>query len=208
MKLTIFGATGGIGSALLEQAVAAGHEVTVLVRTPSKLKAKVHHVITGDARDEVAVANAITPDTDVVLSALGPRNMNERLVAHAAKSTVRAMEANGVRRFIGISASGIHVDEHDLFILKFAKTAILDRVLATHYADLRAMESEIVASPLQWTLVCPPYLTDKPVSGKYRMAIGHNVDFGFSMRRADVAKCMLDVISQPQTVGQRVFPAN
>ena len=36
-RLLILGATGRLGRHVLSQAVAAGHEVTVLVRTPSKL---------------------------------------------------------------------------------------------------------------------------------------------------------------------------
>ncbi|MCW2898195.1 MAG: NADH-flavin reductase, partial [Streptosporangiaceae bacterium] len=39
MKLTIFGATGGTGSQLVQQALAAGHEVTAVVRDPSRLSA-------------------------------------------------------------------------------------------------------------------------------------------------------------------------
>ena len=38
MKLTIFGATGGTGKQLVEQALVAGHEVVVYVRNPSKLR--------------------------------------------------------------------------------------------------------------------------------------------------------------------------
>jgi uncharacterized protein YbjT (DUF2867 family) len=37
MKLTVFAATGGIGGQILEQAVAAGHDVTAVVRDPRKL---------------------------------------------------------------------------------------------------------------------------------------------------------------------------
>jgi putative NADH-flavin reductase len=37
MKLTIFAATGGIGTHLLEQAVTAGHDVTAVVRSPARL---------------------------------------------------------------------------------------------------------------------------------------------------------------------------
>jgi uncharacterized protein YbjT (DUF2867 family) len=42
MKLTIFAATGGIGRQALEQAVAAGHDVTAVVRNPKKLSGEVH----------------------------------------------------------------------------------------------------------------------------------------------------------------------
>ena len=37
MKLTIVAATGGIGRQILQQAVAAGHDVTAVVRNPAKI---------------------------------------------------------------------------------------------------------------------------------------------------------------------------
>ncbi len=37
MKLTIFGATGATGTSLTGQALAAGHEVTAVVRDPARL---------------------------------------------------------------------------------------------------------------------------------------------------------------------------
>jgi nucleoside-diphosphate-sugar epimerase len=46
-RIIILGATGALGRHVLRQAVAAGHAVTVVVRTPSKLLA--------DVRDRVSV---------------------------------------------------------------------------------------------------------------------------------------------------------
>jgi len=46
MKLTIIAATGGIGRELLQQAVAAGHDVTVVVRNPAKLSGPVRAITT------------------------------------------------------------------------------------------------------------------------------------------------------------------
>ena len=208
MNLTIFGATGGIGSALLKQAVDAGHTVTVLVRTPSQLTTQPARVVTGDAADPSSVAHALGAGTDAVLSALGPRQSNDPVMAVAARNMVAAMQAAGVQRFVGISASGLHIDASEFFLLRFAKRAVIQRVFAEQYANLALMEETVTDSSLTWTLVCPPYLKDDPATGTYRMAIGHNLNFGFSMRRADVAKCMLDVVNQPATIRQRVFPAN
>jgi putative NADH-flavin reductase len=208
MNLTIFGATGGIGSVLLDRAVRAGHTVTVLTRNPNDLKTTAARVMRGDASDGAAVAAAISSETEVVLSALGPRKPQDPIIPVATRHIITAMQARGVGRFIGVSASGLHVDAHDFVLLKVAKRAIIQRVFASEYANLRLMEELVVESPLRWTLVCPPYLNDKPPTDAYRMAVGHNVSFGFSMRRGDVAKCMLDVIAAPQTYGKRVFPAN
>jgi len=48
MKLTIFGATGGIGRQVLEQALAAGHDLTAVVRDPRKLDGTQARVVTAD----------------------------------------------------------------------------------------------------------------------------------------------------------------
>ena len=73
MKLTIFAATGGIGRQALEQAVAAGHDVTAVVRNPKKLSREVR-VVTADlaAPDPAALQSAVE-GADAVLSGLGPR---------------------------------------------------------------------------------------------------------------------------------------
>jgi uncharacterized protein YbjT (DUF2867 family) len=98
MKLTIFAATGGIGRQLLTQALAAGHDVTAVVRNPATLPAEVR-VVTADlttagpAALEPAVAGA-----DAVLSGLGPRSRADAGVAsRGTLAIVEAMRATGVR---------------------------------------------------------------------------------------------------------------
>jgi uncharacterized protein YbjT (DUF2867 family) len=61
MKLTVFGAAGGTGKHVVAESLAAGHEVTVLVRDPLKL-GEVDQRVTveiGDARDPEVVAGAV-----------------------------------------------------------------------------------------------------------------------------------------------------
>ena len=61
MKLAIFGGTGRTGRLLVEQALAAGHEVTVLARTPAKLDVPPERlrVVQGDALDPNRVEEAV-----------------------------------------------------------------------------------------------------------------------------------------------------
>jgi hypothetical protein len=58
-------------------------------------------------------------------------------------------------------------------------------------ADAAAMEQGFKQSDLDWTLVRPPELTDRPYTGKYRFLEGHLPRFGFKISRADVADFML-----------------
>src|SRR5689334_4989052 len=100
-KLTIFAATGGIGRQILEQAVAAGHDVTAVVRDPKKLPegAGEVRIVTADlaAPDPAVLASAVE-GADAVLSGLGARSAAEAGVAwRGTRGIVEAMKATGVR---------------------------------------------------------------------------------------------------------------
>jgi uncharacterized protein YbjT (DUF2867 family) len=73
---------------------------------------------------------------------------------------------------------------------------------------MAAMEADIRASGLDWTVVRPPRLLDKPLTGRYRLAIGANVARGNTVGRADVAHAMLAVLDNPAAVGQPVGVAS
>ena len=66
MKLTILGATGATGTCLTSQALAAGHEVTAVVRDPARLAVPAHprlRTVTADIMDPVSIAPAIEART-------------------------------------------------------------------------------------------------------------------------------------------------
>ncbi|WP_431906304.1 NAD(P)-dependent oxidoreductase [Amycolatopsis thermoflava] len=74
MKLTVFGATGGTGVEIVRQALAAGHQVTAVVRDPARLDVPPQarlEVVTADVFDADSLVPAIT-GREAVLSALGP----------------------------------------------------------------------------------------------------------------------------------------
>jgi uncharacterized protein YbjT (DUF2867 family) len=61
MNLVVLGATGRTGRLVVEQALAAGHTVTALVRSPEKLPTGSPNlrVVTGEATDALAVSRAL-----------------------------------------------------------------------------------------------------------------------------------------------------
>ena len=69
--------TGGIGRELLEQAIAAGHDVTAVVRNPGKLPARCAITTDLTAPDQAALESAIAW-ANAVLSGLGPAPIDER----------------------------------------------------------------------------------------------------------------------------------
>jgi uncharacterized protein YbjT (DUF2867 family) len=85
---------------------------------------------------------------------------------------------------------------------------LLKSALREHYADLARMEDVLRDSELDWTVVRPPRLTDKPATGRYRTAYGQNLRRGLFASRADVAHYMLSVLDRPETFRQAVSIAN
>jgi putative NADH-flavin reductase len=221
MKLTIVAATGGIGRQALEQALAAGHDVTAVVRDPSRLSSAVRTVATDlAAADPVALESAVA-GADAVLSALGPRSASDAGIAsRGTRAIVAAMHATGVRRIVVVSAAPISTvpspgrptpprhDPGDGFLMRNLLSPVIKAVFRKPYADLALMEDILRDSGLDWTVVRPPRLTDGPLTGAYRTASGQNLRRGVLVSRADVAQLMLRVLERPETIKQAIGIAN
>jgi len=217
MRLTILAATGGIGRHLLDQAVAAGHDVTAVVRNPAKLDRPVRVVAADLATADPAALEPAVRGADAVLSGLGPRSGAEVGVAERGTlAVVRAMQATGARRIVVVSAAPIGTvaspgrpapprhDPGDGPLMRTLLTPMVRVVLRSHYADLARMEDVLRDSGLDWTVVRPPRLTDRPLTGTYRIAYGRNIRGGWRIPRADVAHYMLAALDRPETVKQVV----
>jgi putative NADH-flavin reductase len=225
MKLTIFAATGGIGRQISEQAVDAGHDVTAVVRNPQKLPGDLSRqvrVVTADlAAPDPAMLKSAVEGADAVLSGLGPTSNSEAGVAtQGTRAIAAAMNATGARRIVVVSAAPIGTvpspgrpnppkhDPGDGFVLRHLLSPLTKAALRKHYADLAQMEDVLRDSDLDWTAVRPPRLTDKPLTGTYRMTYGQNLRRGLFISRADVAHYMLRALDQPETVKQTIGIAN
>jgi putative NADH-flavin reductase len=211
MRLTIFGATGGTGTRLVEQAVEEGHDVTAVVRDPARLGVAAHErlrVVTAEATDPAAIGPAVE-GADVVLSALGPRGKGPSTIcADGARSIIEAMGKAGVRRLVVCSAAGPFADAGDGVVTRYVvKPVVLDRVLKNAFEDLRRGEKEVRASDLDWTLVRPSQLTDGEATGRYRTAVDLNLRGGWRISRADTAACMLALIADGASVRHHVSAA-
>jgi hypothetical protein len=68
--------------------------------------------------------------------------------------------------------------------------------------DASGMERTFMESRLDWTIVRPPRLTDKPPTGKYRARLGHLPYFGFNISRADVAHCLIKTVEDRASFGK------
>ncbi len=208
MKLVVLGATGGTGLEVVRQALQRGHSVTALVRSPDRLK-PFGGQITVKQGDLLSSADLqpIFQGHDAVVSAFGPRLPVSKADAHLlqqfADALMGAMVKTNVRRVVVESVAFLFKDAI------FPPVYLLGRLLFPQVvADASAMEHVFAHSQLDWTMVRPPELTDKPYTGKYRVREGHLPLFGFKIARADVADFMIKAAENCSWVGKIVGISN
>lgn len=202
-RLALFGATGGTGRHLLEQALAAGWEVTVLARDPSRLDLS-HPALTvetGDVLDAEAVRRVVD-GAELVGSCLGaPPSSKARIRERGTRVLVDVMEDLGVERLVSLSSHGVGDSQAEL--PWFMRWLVLPLYLRGVFDDHAAQEEVVRASSLCWTLVRPPHLTDAPGTGAPRHGT-ELIPSGRTMKipRADVAAFMLQALSEESYVRQ------
>lgn len=203
MNLAVLGATGRTGRPLVEQALAAGHTVTALARTPSKLG--LDHpaltVVQGDALDGADVARVVE-GADAVLLTLGhAKGSPPDLMARSAENVVAAMKQHGVRRVVTETGAGVS-DPKDPGGLGPAIMGGIMKVVAKNLlADSEAHVDVFRRSGLDWTAVRAPRLTDGPRTGDYKTGY-FSMGPGHSVARADVADLMLDLAASGRYAGE------
>lgn len=194
-KILVLGATGGTGRHIASQALTRGHTVTALVRSSAKADTlKGINLISGDARDEQSLREAVKGQ-DAVISALGtPASpfSEVKLLSTATRSLVGAMKAEQVRRLVCITGigAGDSLGHGGFAFDKLIYPLLLRKV----YADKNRQEAIVRNSGLDWVLVRPSLLNDKPSQSAIR-ALADLSDFhGGSISREDVATFVLDQI--------------
>lgn len=195
MKLSIFGATGTVGSALLPRALEAGHEIRVLARTPAKI-GRTHprlRVIAGDANDLAAVTETVS-GCDAVLTSLGGLKDPDS-VSQGTANIMTAMRTAGIRRLVVMQ--GYHLtfpgDPNNVgrkLILPILK--LMSRHLVEH---TRTMAAAVQAcDDLEWTVVRAPRVVIGDLSPRYRTGILRLGPWN-SVTNADVADFMLTCLT-------------
>jgi len=192
MNLVVLGATGRTGSLVVEQALAAGHTVTALVRSPQKVTAANPslRVIAGEATDTSAVARALE-GADAIISTLGGGGS---VVADSTAAIVAAARQTGVRRVVVLSS----------WLVERARLDAVTRLLTGlgmggMIKDKSVGEQLLRQSDLDWTIVYASLLSDGPATGSATV-LPEQANRSMSQRisRADVAAWMIQAATTDQ----------
>ncbi|MBB5911361.1 putative NADH-flavin reductase [Nocardia transvalensis] len=193
MKIAVFGATGSIGSRVVEQALAQGYEVTAFARDAQRVTTTHERlrIVEGDVLDPVAVDRAVSGQDAVVVALGAGRKGGVR--AEGTRIVIEAIGRTGVRRLVCQSTLGVGDSRGNLnFVWKYLMFGLL---LRAAYADHVRQEEYVRASDLDWTIVRPSAFTDGPATGSYRRGFGA-AEPGLSLKiaRADIAAFVVEQV--------------
>lgn len=205
MRLLLIGATGGVGRHLASQALARGHSGTVLLRPSSSAPEPEGWRVVRGPLDDPAVLDAAMQGADAVLSCIGMQRRNPAnpwsrslsppdLTSSTASHIVAAMQRQGARRIIAVSAAGVGDSRGDLNALM--RFFLATTMIGTAYRDLAQMEEVYAASGLDWLAPRPTRLREGTPSPIVRVVEAFGM--GDAIARADVARWMLDALEVPQ----------
>lgn len=200
MNVTIFGATGSVGSECLRQCIDRGYAVTVLARSPDKLPQEMHDkatILKGDGLVYEDVASALNENTDAVLFAVGvdEKTSPENLCTNVTRNILTAMREKGVKRLVWCGGGSNLLPEDTVgFGARFV------RWYAEHFLRLRHFDKENQLALLnrntdiEWIGVRPLQMKAGPQTGVYR--VGFDKFSGLSnISFADCAHCMIEQLA-------------
>lgn len=222
MKIALIGATGYVGAAVLAEALARGHQVTVLARTPAKIEARANlTVVAADAYDAASVAKAVA-GTDAVISAFNPGWTDPEIKAHflaGATAIDEGVRASGVKRLLVVGgagslyvAPGVQLIDTPQFPAEYFEGADAARRVLAQYRD------GTMGQGLDWTFLSPPVffslqapLAHAPRTGKYRVGAEAPLmegDTPAGISEADLAVAIVDEIETGKHIGARFTVAS
>ncbi len=198
MKILVLGATGATGSHLVNQAVARGMAVTALVRDAKKLVPRPGLTIIEGLPTQSPDLGRALAGVDAVLSALGPRAKADPICPDTATALVAAMAEAGVKRLIWLSASGVGDSREAMNAASFVfGRIIIPLLLAKPYASHARAEAIVGASALDWTVLRPLELTEKPTGKAVAVTCTPEAKVeSLKIARADLAGFMLDEVER------------
>lgn len=200
MKIAIFGSTGDLGQECLNQALADGHETSLLVRDAGKLSAEQRErsrVVEGNALDPEAVQETLTGGVEVVLFAIGvdsgsPENLCTDVTGHI----LSAMRQLDVRRFIWCGGGATLVPDDVVtfgarFVRWYGNTFMgLNNRDKDHQFELLEKSRDV-----EWVGVRPLQMIKGPQLSEYRIGF-HRFSGMSKIHFADCAHGMLSQLSE------------
>jgi putative NADH-flavin reductase len=202
MKICLLGSTGRTGSAILNLAQGNGHALSLLVRDKAKLPELTDsiYIMEGTARSKHDLLQAMD-NCDAVISALSTDGGD--LLTQAMPLIIEAMEQKKIKRIVTIGTAGILQSRAEPHLLRY-ESSESRRKLTRAAEEHRTVYERLASSNLDWTIVCPTYLPEGDVTGKYRTEEDRLPEGGTSISTGDTAEFAYKCLVEGLYIGKRV----
>lgn len=201
MKVTIFGATGFSGQAILAEALKQGHVVSILVRDASKVQIKHPNltIVEGNVLDAPTVTSVLNHQ-EAVIQCLGVGGKGDgkptTFISDATKVIVDEMQKQQIKRLIAMSnvGAGHSIAFQPWFFTKIILPYFM-KWLKVIIEDKNRMEPIIMNSNLDWTIVRSPNIVDKPAKVNCNATLDGK-GLNLSITLPDLSKFMVDQLKE------------
>jgi uncharacterized protein len=202
VNICLFGATGRVGTIILENALSQQHNVTALVRDVKRLNRNDAGLMikTGNVLNETDLATCLT-GSDVVISALntdGTATLSESM-----PFIIKHMKKHGINRIITIGTAGILQARSAPHLYRFQSSESKRKSTRDAEEHLKAYLL-LKDSGLEWTVVCPTYLPVGERIGKFRNEKDFLPDNPSSISIYDTGDFAYQQLFSKQFIGSRV----
>lgn len=208
MNVVLFSATGMIGSRILNELISRGHNITAIVRDPSKVPAHpAVNVIQGNILDPRDVAAKVT-GVDAVISAYGPGPGPVSDLLDATRSLIGGLHMADVRRLIFVGGAGSLLVAPGVDLIDSGHLPPEYKDIAIAHRDALNMLRE---SDLAWTYFSPAgFIQPGQRTGRFRLgkdALLSDEQGKSSISAEDYAVALVDELENPQHIRQRFTAA-
>lgn len=206
MKVIVFGASGGTGSLVVQQALEKGFEVTAFVRNPEKFKLKSPklRIVQGDVLQQNSI-DTFMKGQDAVICCLGvPATKVGKLRSDGTQNIINSMVKFGVSRLVCQTSLGYG---DSVAVLKFTpfifRKIIVPLLLRNTFEDHLLQETIIKNRNINWTIVRPGNLTNGMLTENYKTEFDYNDStLRVKISRADVADFLIKSIANRNSYGK------
>jgi len=217
LDIVVYGATGEVGTHIVDEALNRGHRVTAVSRNPEQVE--MHHdrltVVQGDLLDKASVTEIVDGQDVVVLSVRGvigdSGTPDSALQFIAAETLVEVLseQGDGAARLLHVGGAGsLEVEPGVLFAEKLPTIALPKGLEVEILGQILALEFYQKVDDVQWTYLTPPKnFTDGPRTGRYRVGDGQALEDErgkTEVSRKDFAVALIDEAEQGRHLRERI----
>lgn len=197
MKIALIGATGNVGSAILDELMRRGHDVTAIVRRPEKVPAlKGVTAQKGDVFDGKHLASLLKGH-DAAISSV-------HFMASDPEILLAAVKASGVKRYLVVGGAGSLETAPGVTLVSSPEFPAAYKAEAMKGGEFLALLRR--RNDVNWTFLSPSALIfDGPRTGKFRLGKDQLLtnENGSSISFADYAIALIDELERPAHIRQR-----